>query len=244
MFSKTQHCILDSKSKKGCAILDLDFIAAFDLMTFEWVSKVLQAKGASEAAVSRIAHLYKDCITIPVVNNILGRPLSNIRGNLRQGCPGSMGWFGIAIDPLLIYLEKRLTGIPICSLPTSGPSLIDGTIPQPTTERYTVFGYADDVKPAVTTMAEFELVDQAAKLFELSSGCSLHRDPVFGKCKVLPLGRWRKSLQQEDIPFPYLKICDSLSMVQGVSKKVDLFVFVPVVKRFTEPIISYIIIWE
>ena len=90
---------------------------------------------------------------------------------------------------------------------------MDGTPPQPITEHYTVMGSADDIKPAVPTMAEFGLVDQAARLFELSSGCSLHRDPLVGKCKVLPLGRWRNSLQQEDIGYPYLKLCDSLSYV-------------------------------
>ena len=62
-------------------------------------------------------------------------------------------------------------------------------------------------------MAEFALVDKAAKLFELSSGCVLHRDPVVGKCKVLPLGRWRGTLQQEDLQFQYMKLCDTLSMV-------------------------------
>ena len=30
---------------------------------------------------------------------------------------------------------------------------------------------------------------------------------------ALPLGRWRNSLQQEDIPFQHLKLSDSLSMV-------------------------------
>ena len=40
------------------------------------------------------------------------------------------------------------------------------------------------MKPGVTIMAEFALVDKAAKLFELSYGCLLHRDPVSGKCKV------------------------------------------------------------
>ena len=62
-------------------------------------------------------------------------------------------------------------------------------------------------------MAEFALVDKAASLFEQSSGCILHRDPITAKCKVLPLGRWRNTLQQEDIGLPHLKLCDSLSMV-------------------------------
>ena len=124
-----------------------------------------------------------------------------------------MGWFGVAIDPLLVYLERRLLGITICSLPSLGPCLADGTPPCPVTENYTVYGYADDVKPAVTTMSEFALVEHAVSLFERSSGNLLHRDPVAGKCKVLALGRWRNSLQQEDIGFPHLRITESLSMV-------------------------------
>ena len=74
--------------------------------------------------------------------------------------------------------------------------------------------YCDDVKPAITTMAEFSTVDRACSLFEKSSGCQLHRDPTQGKCKFLKLGRWRGTLSQEDIPLRHL----SLEMV-GVELK-------------------------
>ena len=127
---------------------------------------VLRAKGVSEKVISRISNIYEDCITIPVVNGYLGKPIRNVSGCLRQGDPGSMGWFGIAIDPLLIFLENRLPGIPICSLPTLGPVTVHGISPAPVKELYKVHGYADDVKPAVSTMAEFALVDKAASLFE------------------------------------------------------------------------------
>ena len=214
MINKARDCIFAvSKSKLGCAILDLDFIAAFDMQVFSWVFAVLQAKGVPDDVIARIENIYQGSVTIPVVNNVRSSPIENKRGNLRQGCPGSMGWFSVAIDPLLIYLTRLLTGIPICSLPTLGPSSEDGSPPHPVTEKYKVYGYADDVKPGVTTMAEFGIVDKGAKLFELSSGCALHRDPVAGKCQVLPLGRWRRSLQQEDIPFPYMKLCETLAMV-------------------------------
>ena len=76
--------------------------------------------------------------------------------------------------------------------------------------RYKVQGYLDDCKPAITTMAEFSLVDRACNLFEMSSGCRLHRDPASNKCKVLALGRWKGTLTQEDIPLPYLKLTDHL----------------------------------
>ena len=124
-----------------------------------------------------------------------------------------MNWFAIGIDPLLVYLERTLQGILIYSLPTAGPRLRNGRKPEVVEERYKVYGLADDVKPAVTTMAEFFLVDEAAALFERSSGCRLHRDPATGKCQVLPLGRWKGTLQQEDIPFPYMKLAASLAMV-------------------------------
>ena len=174
--NKARDCInAVSKSKVGCALLDLDFIAAFDYTVFVWVIAVLRAKGLAESVISRIANLYADTITIPVVNNVAGQPIQNKRGSLRQGCPGSMNWFGFAIDPLLIYLQRRLSGILMCSLPTFGPPLQDGTPAHPVEERYTVYGLADDVKPGVSTMAEFALVDKAATLFERSSGNKLHR---------------------------------------------------------------------
>ena len=51
--------------------------------------------------------------------------------------------------------------------PTFGPSLDNGEQASPVTEHYKVFGYADDIKPAVTNMAEFALVDKAASHFKV-----------------------------------------------------------------------------
>ena len=113
----------------------------------------------------------------------------------------------------MAYLEKRLEGIPIISLPVSGPCEAGKCRPEPIVERYKVIGLADDVKPSVSSMAEFAVVDQAAALFEQSSGNQLHRDPVKGKCKVLLLGRWIGTVEQENIGFPHLKITDSLAFV-------------------------------
>ena len=83
-----------------------------------------------------------------------------------------------------------------------------------------MIGYADDVKPAITNMQEFTVVDMAMTLFERASGCKLHRDPASKKCKFLPLARWRGTLQQEDIPCPcpYMSISDHLEML-GVELK-------------------------
>ena len=177
-----------SSTKAGCALLDLEFIAAFCYQTLEWVLMVAKAKGLDDKVISRIKNVASNRISIPVINNIPAKPINNIRGTLSQGCPSSMNWFTIGIDPLLIYLEQRLQGILIHSLPTAGPKLRNGCKPAPVEERYKVYGLADDVKPAVSSMAEFSLVDEAAAMFERSSGCRLHRDPATGKCQVLPPG--------------------------------------------------------
>ena len=124
-----------------------------------------------------------------------------------------MHLFSHGIDPLLCYLEKRLKGILISSLPVQGPVLHGEPPLQPCEERYKVIGYADDVKPAITCMEEFRLVDRAMALFEQASGCKLHRDPATKKCKFLPLARWKGTLQQEDIPCQYMTISDHLDMV-------------------------------
>ena len=111
-----------------------------------------------------------------------------------------MHLFSYGIDPLLIYLEKRLKG-PV--LPNSLPLASYE-------ERYKVIGYADDVKPAVTCMSEFTLIDRAMDLFERASGCKFHRNPASQKCKFLPLARWRGTLEQTDIPRPYMTLPDLL----------------------------------
>ena len=130
-----------------------------------------------------------------------------------QGDLPSMHLFGFGIDPLLSYLEKRLTGILISTLPVLGP-VHAGSLPlAPLEERYTVIGYADDIKPAITCMNEFSLVDRAMFLFEQTSGCCLHRDPASKKCKFLLLARWRVTLEQTDIPCSYMTVSDHLDML-------------------------------
>ena len=197
------------RRKQGCGMADNDFEAAFDFLCLEWVKLVLRKKGAAEAALSRFSNLYAEGITIPVINNVPGRSVVNKRLSLRQGDRPSGVWFCYGIDPLLVYLERRLQGILIHSLPVQGPAL-QGQVLPPIETRYKVQGYLDDCKPAITTMAEFQLVDSACKLFERSSGCKLHRNPDTNKCKVLLLGRWKGVLDQEDIPLPYLRVTDHL----------------------------------
>ena len=141
-------------------------MAGFDWLDMAWVYLVLAKKGVSQEAISRIARIYSNSSTIVVVNNVLGKTFPNIRGSLRQGDVPSMFWFAIGIDLLLVYLEKRYAGIPITSLPVSGPCPENSAcqVMPPVQQSYKLVAYADDVKPSITSMQEFFLVDQACSL--------------------------------------------------------------------------------
>ena len=108
-------------SRLGCGILDTDLIAAFDWMVMPWVQQVLAKKGMCAEAITRATNLYSINLSIIVVNNMLGRTIPNIRQSIRQGDKASMDWFTFGIDPVITYLEKRLMGILIHSLPVQGP---------------------------------------------------------------------------------------------------------------------------
>ena len=203
------------RSRLGCGILDLDFMAGFDWLVMNWVYLVLAKKGLSQQVINRIERIYSNSLTVVVVNNVQGKAFPNNRGSLRQGDVPSMYWFAIGIDALLVYLEKRLAGIPITSLPMHGPTMehsSSNTLPA-MKQLYKVIAYADDVKPGIATMQEFYLVDNACALLERASGVKLHRDPSADKIKFLPLGRWRGVLAQEDIPLQYIKLSDHLDFL-------------------------------
>ena len=53
-----------SKTKAGCGLLDLDFLAGFDWLEMAWVYLVLAKKGVSENVIQRIRNLYADSISV------------------------------------------------------------------------------------------------------------------------------------------------------------------------------------
>ena len=116
------------KSRSGCGILDTDLVAAFDWMVIPWVLLVLEKKGLCKEAINRATNLYKDSVSIVVVNNVSGRVIPNIRLSIRQGDKASMEWFTYGIDPVITFLEKRLRGILIHSrTPASTTSCCSST---------------------------------------------------------------------------------------------------------------------
>ena len=68
---------------KGRGILDNDYEAAFDYMVMLWIFDVMRAKGCNEKVIERLRNIYKDSITVVVVNNIPGKAFKNKRWSIR-----------------------------------------------------------------------------------------------------------------------------------------------------------------
>ena len=195
---------------------DIDLVAGFNLVSMAWICLVLLKKGMSKANVDRFGNMYKDAEIRVVVNGEIGNAIK-VKRCVRQGAPSSMLLFLYNMDPVLNFLERRLTGITLYRMPIMGPTLQGEDPLPPKEETYKIKGYADDLKAALKTMAEFLLLDMCLTVFEEASGCRVHRDENQQKCKVLLLGNWKK-IKQEDIPVKYLKISDHLDML-GVTLK-------------------------
>ena len=119
----------------------------------------------------------------------------------------------MALDPLLCSLNRRLKGIIIRSIPVQGPSLEGDMSSLVIEERYVLFSYTDDVKPGVTDMDEVRMCISECDKLEGASGIKLHKNTDAGKIKLLPLGKWRYNIKQEDIPYNFIKISEYIDCV-------------------------------
>ena len=108
------------KSKTRCGILDTHLIAAFCNIVATWCYKVMKRKGLCNEVINRYKNLYDDNLSIVVVNNVQGKCVKNIRQSIRQGDKFAMELFSFGMDPILGYLERRLQGLLIHSIPVQG----------------------------------------------------------------------------------------------------------------------------
>ena len=212
----TRNAIECVKPSERAAVIETDFVSAFDLMTIDWVLMVLRKKGCSEQFVRVLQSIYRDSDTFVscIINNEVQERILNKRKNIKQGCRSSTQMYNYASDPLLLKLNKVLKGLTYFRLPTCGPHhpLFGG--PKPVEEKLTVLGFVDDVKGIVTSVDEFHTLDRTLASFERATGSKLHRaiDPNNQKCSILALGKWAR-WSQADSPLNYMKVVDSINLL-------------------------------
>lgn len=145
---------------------------------------VLKAKSMTKTNIQGFLNIYKDGEIQVVVNGEIWRAIK-VKRCVRQGSPLSMIHFLYNMDPC------RLTGISLYKMPTAGPVLSGEAALPSVEEKFVMKGYADHLKVALKTMAEFLFLDMILAIFEAASGCLVHRDQDKDKCKVLLIGNWK-----------------------------------------------------
>jgi hypothetical protein len=119
--------------------------------------------------VDCIRRLYTDATSSVKVNGRLHGHFP-VRSGVRQGCPLSMVLYTLGLHPFLRLLEQQLPGICVGrSTPVS------------------VVAYADDVTLFLTSAADFQIVENALRLFERASGARVNSQ----KSTFLQVGPWR-----------------------------------------------------
>ena len=202
-----------SKKKVGMACVALDMKSGFDFLQMDFVYFCFKKYGFTDEAINIFKNIYSNALATLVLNGKASKLLEDLRECLRQGGCGSMGIFCTGVNPLIQLLEHKLEGITIYEAPVLGP-ILENEKPIPSIKKNEkVVGYVDDVAPFITKIEEFVILDESLKTFEKASGCKFHRDPSSQKCKVMPVGPWKRWLTQENIPLPFLRVTDHLEIL-------------------------------
>ena len=203
-----------SPNQKGCGILELDYMAGYDMLSLKWTWKTLLKKKCSPIFCETLKKLYElsPSFLICSINNQQQGRIQNKRCNIKQGDRASTTLYCFSTSPMLSYLQKRLQGILYHKLSTEGPEHPILGPPKPVEARLKAMGFVDDLKCGVSSVKEFGTVDGAVRLFERASGSRLHRDPNSKKCQFLGLGRWSRWTQSQ-CPLDYVAVVEELDFL-------------------------------
>ena len=121
--------------------------------------------------MSLLGLLYKEAFCLVKVGGGLSCPVQVQRG-IRQGCPISGQLYSLAIEPLLVSLRSRLSGIMLPGLPQR-PSLV-------------VSAYADDINVIVRDERDVGFLENSLEIFGRASSAKVN----WGKSQALQVGQW------------------------------------------------------
>ena len=174
-------------SKMGAAIISVDLEKAYDLVNREVLWQIMYAMGYPSKFIGWLQALYKFANMVFLNGNNTAGELSDVQ-SIRQGCPLSMHLFAIYIEPLLVTLNRDLTGVIIQRHKVAARAIVDDVV---------IFA------------SSFEDIKQAGSL--LDRFCSWTRARLNQqKTKALCLGDLKPNL---DWPLPWLESTDNLKLL-------------------------------
>ena len=173
------------KNMAAC-LLSLDFFKAYDRVFLGFLLRVMERMGFGSKFCLWIRILHHAAKTKFILSK-LSEAIS-VSFSIRQGDPLAMLLYIIYIEPLLIYIERKVSGLQIL-VPLRGATQVSNSVES----------YCDDVNVITTKDEDLKIVNAAIEKFEAVSGAILSRNK---KCKILGLGRWSK---RERWPLNYIR---------------------------------------
>ena len=180
------------ESRSAGCIISLDFFKAYDRVFLGFLLKVLEKMNFSSVFIAWIKMLHEGASTCFILQSLTASIVVSF--SIRQGDPLAMLLYIVYIEPLLVALERCLSGLQL-----RGPSL----------EFSAVEAYCDDVNILTDRDEDFPKIDLEIKKFEKVSGAILSRSK---KSKVMGFGKWNK---RENWPLSWLS-CERSIKVFGI----------------------------
>ena len=198
-------------------LISLDFFKAYDRVLLDFLIKVMAKMNFSSVFTSWILMLHEGARTRFILG-VLSASIE-VRFSIRQGDPLAMLLYIIYVEPLLVALERSLTGLRMAYV------------------RQTLEAFCDDINLLTDDLGDFSRMDEEVVKFEKISGAILSRNK---KSKVVGFGKWVK---RENWPIGWLRpvksikifgvfVCDSYSELLNLNWD---FRF----KKFNDTIISW-----
>ena len=166
-------------TEKPICLMSIDFQKAFDRVSHEYLFKILEGYGISEAFIEKVKGMYANMSTMIQINGNMVGPIQ-ITSGIRQGCPLSMCLFTLCLHPLLRRLEERLPKL------TIGKNKMTST----------VIAYADDVTVFVKDTKGFQTILDALKIYENASGARMNTQ----KSAAMAIAGWKTTTAPLNIP--------------------------------------------
>ena len=172
--------ILDVKGRNSQACrMTFDFFKAYYQVFLKFLIKVMEKMIFGTLFTSWITMIHAGARTRFIVSG-LTRAI-RLLFLIRQGDQIAMLLYIVYIEPLLLALEKRMTGLKVAGIGKSFEA------------------YCDDINVTTDNLADFNIVATVVEKFEKVSGALLSRNK---KCKVIGFGNW---VGREDWPLDWVK---------------------------------------
>jgi hypothetical protein len=165
---------------KSMCLLSIDFSMAFDRIAHAYLFNTLKSHGYSNSVVGLIQSLYVNAKSRVKINGKRAGPI-DVRCSVRQACPLNMILFILALNSLLVRLDRNLLGVRI----------------NQTQQKTSVIAYADDVTIILTDHSDIRNVELILTQCMKTSGARIS----VNKSVAINMGGWDTTRRMLNVPY-------------------------------------------